>query len=589
MPLANFPVKPITPNRATEFRLLPQQAKREHRGARVFEPRSPILNRPETAVVYDRPTPILTLPGLPPSPVTLSIPRDDDDKPTPVVLANKVLKRGKAWIGQIKAPFTKDPLTPKIPPTPKTADWANDTWANEAPLYSASAFAFKRNKKVYGHRRQTSDESAEWRKDPPPLYTKHPREGGRKAWMSVAGAFLIQFCTIGYLFTWNAFEDYYTHHFLTDQNPIAIRFIRDFQWFLTFFLGLVSGKLADIGFFTHIVIAGSVFYTCCIFLLSVVGEEKFGLVFACQGFGMGIGMGLLFVPTATLPTRYFNRKKGLAIGIAMSGGPFGAAILPAILRATMVSRGFGTSIRITAFLIAPLLILGFFLMRNPPVEPEPALPVPRLDIAKYSKEWEYIAAAGGMFIALLFICYPVWYLEVSGLESDNIQVGAARNTIIVLSLSGIIGSIGLGFASDKLGVWNILIIVNAFLVIFMSTMQTIHNIKNLMGFSFFYGIFLASWFSLNVKALASFATRPRETGTRVGLVFTIASFACLFSGLIQNAALGPDLKWGRLSAISGVFILMVTGLTVFSRMIYAEKLIGRKRKFIRGNRYLQVV
>lgn len=110
-----------------------------------------------------------------------------------------------------------------------------------------------------------------------------------------------------------------------------------------------------------------------------------------------------------------------------------------------------------------------------------------------------------------------------------------------------------------------------------------------MGFSFFYGIFLASWFSLNVKALASFATRPRETGTRVGLVFTIASFACLFSGLIQNAALGPDLKWGRLSAISGVFILMVTGLTVFSRMIYAEKLIGRKRKFIRGNRYLQVV
>jgi MFS family permease len=520
--------------------------------------------------------------------VTIAIPRDDDDKPTAAVLAKKVLKSGKAWFGQIKAPFVKDPLSPKIPPTPKTADWANNTWANEAPLYSASRFAYQKKKVDIGHKRQASDES-ERKQDPPPLYTKHPDEGGRKAWMSVAGAFLVQFCIIGYLFTWNTFEDYYTHHSLTDQNPIAIRFIGDFQWFLTFFLGLVGGKLADVGYFTHVVVGGSVFYTCCLFLLSVVGEGRFGLVFACQSIGMGIGMGLLFAPTVTLPTRYFTRTKGLTIGIAMSGGPFGGVILPAILRTTMHSRGFGASIRITAFLIAPLLIIGCFLMMNPPVEPKPELPVPRLDLAKYSREWEYIAAAGGMFIALLFICYPAWYLELIGLENDNIHFMAARTTITVLSLGGIIGSISFGFASDKLGVWNIFTIVNVFLMILMSSMHTIRNTPSLMAFSFFYGIFLASWFSLGVTALASLATRPRETGTRVGLVLTIASFACLFASLIQNAALGPDLKWGRASAISGMFILVVTGLAVFSRMTYAEKLVGRKKKFIRGIQYLQVV
>lgn len=584
MPLANFPVKPRTPSRATEFRLPPQQAKREHRGARVFEPRSPVISKPESARVYDRPTPILTLPGLPSSPVTLNLPKDDKSG-----FASKVLKTSQDWFGQIKAPFVKDPLTPKIPPTPKTADWQTETWTSETPPYSASKakFGSLQKKNAIRHKRQFSDESEEWRKDPPPLYTKDSGEGGRKAWMSVAGAFLVQFCTIGYLFTWNIFEDFYSHHFLTDQNPIAIRFIGSLQWFLAFFLALVGGKLSDIGYFTPVVIGGSLFFTSCLFLLSIVGEEMFGAVLACQGLGMGIGVGLVFVPTATIVTRHFTRNRGLAIGIAMSGGPFGGMILTAILRTSLLSRGFGGSVRITGFLIAPLLIVGFLLMMNPPVEAKAALPVPHLDIARYSKELEYLAAAGGTFLGLLFICYPAFYLELIGLDHD-VHFQVARNAIMIVSLTGVIGSVLLGFASDKLGAWNTLALVNAFLVIFMFGMSTIRNQGSLIGFSIFYGIFMSSWFSLTVTVLASLATRTRETGTRVGLVFSIASFACLFAALIQNAVLG-DLEWGRVSALAGFVFLVVTGLAVFSRMTFSGKLTGRRRKFLAGIQYLQIV
>jgi MFS family permease len=42
---------------------------------------------------------------------------------------------------------------------------------------------------------------------------------------------------------------------------------------------------------------------------------------------MGIGIGLVFVPTVTIVSRYFTRMRGLAIGISMSGGPFGGMIL----------------------------------------------------------------------------------------------------------------------------------------------------------------------------------------------------------------------------------------------------------------------
>jgi len=98
MPLANFPVKSRTPNRITEFKLPPQQAKREHRGARIYEVRSPGLPRPEAAFIHDRPAPILTLPGLPPSPVIVAFPPDvpkENDK-SPKGFAKKMLKSGKA-------------------------------------------------------------------------------------------------------------------------------------------------------------------------------------------------------------------------------------------------------------------------------------------------------------------------------------------------------------------------------------------------------------------------------------------------------------------------------------------------------------
>lgn len=39
--------------------------------------------------------------------------------------------------------------------------------------------------------------------------------------------------------------------------------------------------------------------------------------------------------------------------------------------------------------------------------------------------------------------------------------------IIVLSLTSIIGSVGLGFASDKVGVWNLLMFVNGLLALLM--------------------------------------------------------------------------------------------------------------------------
>ena len=68
----------------------------------------------------------------------------------------------------------------------------------------------------------------------------------------------------------------------------------------------------------------------------------------------------------------------------------------------------GGAVRITAGIITVLLIIanGVFFKFKPPKEEKPAYPLPRLDLAKYTKEMEYIFAAGGTFLAMFFIYYP---------------------------------------------------------------------------------------------------------------------------------------------------------------------------------------
>lgn len=51
-------------------------------------------------------------------------------------------------------------------------------------------------------------------------------------------------------------------------------------------------------------------------------------VFLSQGVGMGLGMGLVFVPTVSIPSHYFKRRRALVAGIVLSGNSTGAIIFP---------------------------------------------------------------------------------------------------------------------------------------------------------------------------------------------------------------------------------------------------------------------
>lgn len=55
-------------------------------------------------------------------------------------------------------------------------------------------------------------------------------------------------------------------------------------------------------------------------MLSLVQSHHYYQNFLAQGVGMGIGMGLMFLPSLALTSHYFRVRRSLAMGMVIAGG-----------------------------------------------------------------------------------------------------------------------------------------------------------------------------------------------------------------------------------------------------------------------------
>jgi MCP family monocarboxylic acid transporter-like MFS transporter 10 len=120
----------------------------------------------------------------------------------------------------------------------------------------------------------------------------------------------------------------------------------------------------------YIIISGSFLYVFSIFMLSLAQPDSYYQVFLTQAIGMGLGMGLLFLPALTVTAHHFSRKRALATGIVATGASVGGIVFPIMLNFLAVRYPFVFVIRLSGFLIAVLLLVANFLVTVPPSQRE---------------------------------------------------------------------------------------------------------------------------------------------------------------------------------------------------------------------------
>ena len=120
------------------------------------------------------------------------------------------------------------------------------------------------------------------------------------------------------------FQTYYESGDLFTASSSDIAWVGAIQAFMLLATGFLSGPLYDRGYLRILLIAGS-FMIVFGYMMTSLCTSLWQAVLA-QGFCIGIGGGLLFVPSVAILPTYFRKKLGLAVGLAAAGSSLGGVI-----------------------------------------------------------------------------------------------------------------------------------------------------------------------------------------------------------------------------------------------------------------------
>ncbi|KAL1856285.1 hypothetical protein Daus18300_010858 [Diaporthe australafricana] len=365
------------------------------------------------------------------------------------------------------------------------------------------------------------------------------------------------FVTWGYLNSFGAFQTYYEQT-MPDTPPSTISWIGSLQIWLTMVGGIFTGRLLDAGFFVPTFFAGAVLQVLGMFLMSV--SKTYWQLMLTQGVLTGLGGGIFFTPSLALVTTYFDKRRGLAMGLVTTGNSAGGIIYPLVVRQLIPKVGFAWTSRVVGFinLTALAVCLAFMRPRLPPRKSGPII-----DWAAF-REPVFDTFVAGWWLIMWANYYTFYYIASFGVDGLGMSYSAASILIMVVNGAGMPFRVIVPLFSDRFGPLNVLLPVTLVWVIVAFCWLAVRNIGGYYAFTAVYGATSGAFQCLLPTTIASITDRLDKVGTRMGMAFAIISIASMtgppVGGVLQtsgpNAYLAPQL-WAACSILAGFALCLV--------------------------------
>ncbi|KAM0424463.1 hypothetical protein ACHAPT_010387 [Fusarium lateritium] len=362
-----------------------------------------------------------------------------------------------------------------------------------------------------------------------PIDPGEPPDGGLRAWLQVVTGHLVAFNSWGYLISFGIFQPYYEEEF--SLPPSTISWIGSLEVCLIFLVGTFSGRAFDAGYYRTALLVGLFLQTLGIFMTSI--SDQYWQVLLAQGIAQGLGNGIVFAPTIANMSTYFTSKKTIAISAAACGAGTGGMVFPLIAQQLLPKIGFRWTVRVMGLvvLVASMLIMALARTRLPPRKAGPLV-----EMAAF-KELSYVLFA----VAMFFTLWPTWisYNYARQYATDKLD-GTASDSftiLIVINAVGIPGRMVAAWLADRyFGAVNVFIptILSAGLCIYM--WSQVHTLAGGFVWVSVFGYFGAGIQSLFPSTCASLTKDLSKAGTRIGMIFTIISFAALTGSPLADAS-----------------------------------------------------
>lgn len=274
----------------------------------------------------------------------------------------------------------------------------------------------------------------------------------------------------------------------------------------------------------------------------------------------GLGGAFLNAPAFGAIAHWFNKRRGLATGIATTAGGIGGVIFPIIMSRLLDEEkgvGFPWACRILGFILLGLCIPANFFIRSrlPPRIDENGKPIiastwPDVTIFRNKGyAWTTVGVffmEWGLFVPLTYI---VSYSKAQG-NSDSFSSAL----LSILNAGSVFGRLIPGFLADKFGRFNVLVITAVLCAIVPFAFWVPAHLSNavLVVFAASFGFASGSNLGLYPVCVGQFCP-SQQYGVYYSLTTVVASFGSLSILPIGGAlvGLGGEKGWNALIFLCG--------------------------------------
>jgi len=349
----------------------------------------------------------------------------------------------------------------------------------------------------------------------------------RRAWVVVWATFVCLAVIFGVSYSFAAFFENFAKEFAAQRADVS--WIFGLCGLVYFVLGAGGGLLADRWGPRLVCMTGMVFIAIGLFLTSLA--QSLATVYLSYGLLVGLGIAFVYTPSIASVQPWFNKRRGLASGIASSGIGAGTLILPVVVSYLLAEVNWRVALQMmSAGVLLIGLSAGFLLKRAPDLTGSTRGQLPGLSLSTALKtpafKWLYMGTLLGA--PVMFV--PFAHISAAARDA-GLPDAQAVGLVGLIGIGSLVGRFAIGWLADRLG-----------------RVRTLMLMQCLMGLSYLvwagaqdrwmFALF-ALWFGLSYGSIVSLL--PAICMDLFGGRAVSAIIGTLYTGAALGNLLGPVL------------------------------------------------
>ena len=349
----------------------------------------------------------------------------------------------------------------------------------------------------------------------------------RRAWVVVWATFVCLAVIFGVSYSFAAFFESFAKEFAAQRADVS--WIFGLCGLVYFVLGAGGGMLADRWGPRLVCMTGMVFIAIGLFVTSLA--QSLATVYLSYGLLVGLGIAFVYTPSIASVQPWFNKRRGLASGIASSGIGAGTLILPVVVSYLLAEVNWRVALQMmSAGVLLIGLSAGFLLKRAPDLTGNTRGQLPGLSLSAALKtpafKWLYMGTLLGA--PVMFV--PFAHISAAARDA-GLPDAQAVGLVGLIGIGSLVGRFAIGWLADRLG-----------------RVRTLMLMQCLMGLSYLvwagaqdrwmFALF-ALWFGLSYGSIVSLL--PAICMDLFGGRAVSAIIGTLYTGAALGNLLGPVL------------------------------------------------